>query len=81
MSQEKVTSVVEFIDCTLQVKPGQCHNMQLDGRIFCNLPVFERGGQTVKVLRHTYVQAFPLNSTMGITTFRNLIRMLKKHGE
>eukprot|EP00957_Ditylum_brightwellii_P208975 15359731-Ditylum_brightwellii.AAC.1 len=81
MTPEKVSNTVEFIDFTLQAKQGQCCNVRLDGHIFHNLPVFERGGQTVKGLHHAYVQSFHPNNTMCITTFKDLVRMLTKCGE
>ena len=75
----KLTSAVHYIESTLQVKPGTSRNIKLGGFVFRNLPIFCRGGQSVEDLFHAYKSS--CDETLGLPTFRDLVKSLTKRGE
>ena len=75
----KLTSAVHYIESTLQVKPGLSRNIKLGGHLFRNLPIYDRGGQATKDLYAAYKRSF--DDTLGLPTFRDLVKLLTKRGE
>jgi hypothetical protein len=53
------------------VRAGQCRSVTLGGHIFLNLPIYERGGQTIKDLHVAYTDSF--EHTVGFATFRDIV--------
>ena len=61
------------------MRAGQCRSVTLGGHVFLNLPIYERGGQTINDLHVAYTDSF--EQTVGFATFRDIVRLLTKRGE
>ena len=58
MAPEKIELAVTYIESTLQVRLGQCRSVILGGRVFRNLPIYDRGGQNVRTSHAAYATLF-----------------------
>ena len=81
----KLKLVFDFIRETLQVKPGVIRDVNMFGEQFKSLPVYERGGISVKDLFGTYKECCVDNETnkqhVGYYTFCSIVKLMTKRGE
>ena len=76
---EKIASAVTYIDLTLQVRPGQCRSVRLGSHLFCNLPIYDIGGENVRILHAAYATLF--ETAIGFKKFQDVVKLLTKHGK
>ena len=79
MAPKKISSSVTYIGSNLQVRPGQGRSIRLGSHLFCNLPIYYRGGKNVRTLHDAY--ATSLKTTIGLKTFQDVVKLLTKRGE
>ena len=77
----KLANAMTFIQESLQVKPGVVRDVNIVGNIFRNLPVYERGGKSIKSLTEAYNNSFIASERVGKHTFSLLLNLLTKRGE
>lgn len=53
----KISATMQFMQNTLQLKPGYTRNVSLAGYDFEAMPVYQRGGRTSDELFMTYIDA------------------------
>ena len=58
IDSNKLGTAVQFIQQSLCLKPGVVHDVSIAGHIFCNMPIYERGGKSVDSLLEAYRVVF-----------------------
>lgn len=77
----KISAVMQFLQSSLQVKPGLVRDVSIAGSIFRNMPVYERGAQTAEELFQAYKDAVAESLTVGNPTFKDIVKLLTKRGQ
>ena len=73
---------MEYMMDVLQLRPGATHSVKVDGHVFSNLPVYDRGGKNMEVLFADYKNAITEpDDRIGLKTYSTLLKMLTKRGE
>jgi hypothetical protein len=81
VSGKKLATVVDFITINLQPRPAQMRNKRIKDYLFKNVPVFDRGGLSIKCLFSIYKQHTYNQERVGFPTFNNIIHLLTSKGE
>lgn len=77
----KISTVIQFVQGSLCLKAGVVRDVKFDGYLFKNLPVYERGGRSIKALKKSYDDSFDKEDRVGWHTFLSLIQLLTRRGE
>lgn len=77
----KLVAVMDYLQETLQFKPGRMRNVKIAGHTFTNLPVYERGGQSFESMFDAYKAAFEGEERIGYDTFVDILKLLTTRGE
>mmetsp|Transcript_27310 Transcript_27310/g.39559 ORF Transcript_27310/g.39559 Transcript_27310/m.39559 type:complete len:194 (-) Transcript_27310:94-675(-) len=77
----KLGTAVQFIQQNLCVKAGAVRDVSIAGHTFRDMPVYERGGKSIKSLLEAYRVAFVEDERVGEHTFAEITRLLTKRGE
>lgn len=65
----KIASCIQYLQQTLQVKPGSSRDVSISGHVFENMPIYERGGKSKDSLYNAYVTSFDDAQRIGRQTF------------
>lgn len=78
---KKLGQAVEFLTSMLHMKPGLSRDVVIAGHKFLNMPVYERGGKSVRTLFETYHTSFEANIRIGRHLFSDITKLLTKRGQ
>ena len=82
VSPKRISTAISFIQSNFYLKPGASNKCTFDGYKFENLPIFERGGQSIEELNKTYNKVYPIKEErVGEKLFRDIANLLSKRGE
>ena len=76
----RIHSALSFLQTSLQVRPGAIRSISFDGYKFNGLPVYTRGGVSVKNLHEIYCKSLGGQNTLGNKTFRAYTKLLTTRG-
>lgn len=77
----KVAATMQFMQQSLQLKPGYTRDVCLAGYVFHSMPVYERGANTCEELFSTYKASMNEALTVGEPKFRDILKLLTKRGQ
>ena len=76
-----LTNAISFLEQFLQVIPGDTRTVTLAGNVFKNLPVYDRGGKSLKDIWDHYKAVVPDDQRVGEKTFYEIINLLSTKGK
>lgn len=77
----KLQSAMEFIQAYLDVRPGIVRNVRMGSAVFENVPIYERGGLSLKNVFDKYCTIVEEERRVGTNMFYAIVKVLTKKGE
>jgi hypothetical protein len=79
----KIRSAMEYLQQSLQIRPGSTRTVSCGGHAFINMPVYQRGGMAVEKMHSAYKESCGGEDSdyLGKHTFCELTKMMTKRGE
>lgn len=81
ISQAQVSTVIQFIQGSLCLKAGVVRDVKYDGYLFKDMPVYERGGKSIRALNKSYNDTFDKDKRVGQHLFFDLMKFMTRRGE
>lgn len=81
LDPSKFSTAIEFIQESLCLKAGVTRDVKFDGHLFKDMPVYERGGKSIRSLNDSYNASFDKDHRVGRDTFFHIAKFLTKRGE
>lgn len=65
INARKVASSIQYLEQSLQVKPGSSRDVAIAGHVFKNMPIYERGGKNKESMYDPYTRSFDDTQRIG----------------
>lgn len=72
---------MKFIQNFLDIRPGIVRNVRMGSAVFENVPVYERGGLSMKAVFEMYCTMVDEGERVGTHAFRAIVKVLTKKRE